>query len=158
MQFLIRIHRTSRWLLDRRFRRLSHVFDTVIRLVYAARIPAVAEIDPTVHFSHNALAVVITKGAHISAGCMIGTHVVLGGRWPLWGGPYLEENVIVHAGARIIGPVRIGRGSVIGANAVVLTDIPPQSLAVGVPAVVKKTGIENSDYYKPDLQAAETAA
>jgi serine O-acetyltransferase len=158
MQFLVHIHKKSRWLLDRRLRRLSQFLDTVIRVVYAARIPAVADIDSTVHFSHNALAVVITKGAHISAGCMIGTHVVLGSRWPLRGGPHLEENVIVHAGAKVIGPVRIGRGSVIGANAVVLTDIPPQSLAVGVPAVVKKTGIENSDYYKPNYQAAETAA
>jgi serine O-acetyltransferase len=157
MQLLVRIHKASRWLLDRRLTRLSQLLDTVIRLVYAARIPATADIDPTAHFSHNALAVVITKRAHISAGCMIGTHVLLGSRWPLRDGPHLEENVIVHAGARVIGPVRIGRGSVVGANAVVLTDIPPQSLAVGVPAVVKKTGIENGDY-KPGPQAAETAA
>jgi serine O-acetyltransferase len=157
MQFLIRLHKTSRWLLDRRFKRLSQVMDTVIRLVYSARIPAVADIDPTVHFSHNALAVVVTKRSHIGPGCMIGTHVVLGSRWPMVNGPYLEDNVIVHAGAKIIGPVRVGRGSVIGANAVVLNDIPPRSLAVGVPAVVKKTGIEKDDY-EPDLQAAETAA
>jgi serine O-acetyltransferase len=157
MQFLVRIHKTSRWLLDRRLRRLSRVLDTFIRLVYAARIPAIANIHPTTHFSHNGLAVVITKLSHVSAGCTIGTHVLLGSRWPMREGPYLEENVIVHAGARIIGPVRIGSGSVIGANAVVLTDIPPQSLAVGVPAVVKKTEIENGAY-KPDLQAAETVA
>ena len=53
-------------------------------------------------------------------------------------------------------PVRIGKGSVIGANAVVLTDIPPFSLAVGVPAVIKKSAI-NVDDYRNDVQAASAA-
>jgi serine O-acetyltransferase len=157
MQFLVRLHKTSRWLLDRRMKRLSHILDTAIRVIYSARLPAEADIDPTVHFSHNALAVVVTLESRIGAGCIIGTQVMLGSRWPAQGAPYLEEDVIVHAGAKIIGPVRIGRGSVIGANAVVLTDIPPFSLAVGVPAVVKKQGIQNCEY-RPNGQAAEAAA
>ncbi len=146
MQTLIRLHKLSRRLFDRRWLGLSRFIDRVIRLVYAARIPAEADIHPTVHFSHNALAVVVTKKAVIGPHCHIGMHVLLGSRWPLAGGPRLEENVIVHAGAKIIGPVKIGRGSVIGANAVVLEDIPPYSLAVGVPAVVKKTGIRVEEY------------
>jgi serine O-acetyltransferase len=157
MQFLLRLHKTSRWLLDRRMKRLSRLLDTAIRVIYSARIPAEADIHPAVHFSHNALAVVITKEARIGAGCLIGTHAMLGSRWPERGGPHLEEDVIVHAGAKIIGPVRIGRGSVIGANAVVLTDIPRYSLAVGVPAVIKKSGIQN-DEYRPNPPVAEAAA
>jgi serine O-acetyltransferase len=157
MQLLVRLHKTSRWLLDRRMKRLSRLLDTAVRVVYSARIPAEADIHPAVHFSHNALAVVITKEARIGAGCLIGTHTMLGSRWPVRGGPHLEEDVIVHAGAKIIGPVRIGRGSVIGANAVVLTDIPQYSLAVGVPAVIKKSGIQN-DEYRPNAQAAEAVA
>jgi serine O-acetyltransferase len=149
MQTLIRIHKLSRRLFDRRWFGLSRSIDRVIRLVYAARIPAEADIHPTVHFSHNALAVVVTKKAFIGPHCHIGMHVLLGSRWPLDGGPRLEEKVIVHAGAKIIGPVTIGRGSVIGANAVVLEDIPPYSLAVGVPAVVKKTGIRVEEYLPP---------
>ena len=62
------------------------------------------------------------------------------------GAPILEEGVIVHAGAKIIGKITIGKGSVIGANAVVLTDIPPRSLVVGVPGVIKKSGIDSMDY------------
>jgi serine O-acetyltransferase len=157
MQLLLRLHKTSRWLLDRRMKRLSRLLDTAIRVIYSARIPAEADIHPSVHFSHNALAVVITKEARIGAGCLIGTHAMLGSRWPERGGPHLEEDVIVHAGAKIIGPVRIGRGSVIGANAVVLTDIPQFSLAVGVPAIIKKSGIQN-DEYRPNPPAAEAAA
>jgi len=156
MQFLVRVHKVSRWLSDRRLTWLSYLIDTVIRIVYAARIPAAAEIHSTVHFSHNALAVVVTKESRIGPRSIIGTHVMLGSRWPLKGAPHIEEDVIVHTGARVIGPVRIGRGSVIGANAVVLEDIPPFSLAVGVPAIIKKSGIQSCQY-RPDSQAAEVA-
>jgi len=159
MQFLIRVHKLSRRLLDRRFTRLSNILDAGIRMVYSARIPAEAEIDPSAHFSHNALAVVVTKQARIGAGCIIGTHVLLGSRWGVHGAPTLEENVIIHAGAKVVGPIRIGQGSVIGANAVVLEDVPPFSLAAGVPAVIKKSGIR-SDQYRPEAadQAADAAA
>lgn len=156
MQFLVRMHKSSWWLYRHRLKTLSRVVDGVIRLLFAARIPARAVIDPTVHFSHNALAVVVTHDARIGARCVIGMHVLLGSRWPLAGGPILEEDVVVHAGAKIIGPIRIGKGSVIGANAVVLTDIPPFSLAVGVPAVIKKSAI-NVDDYRNDVQAASAA-
>jgi serine O-acetyltransferase len=146
MQTIVRLHKLSRWLLERRLTFPARTVERFIRLVYAARLPAEAEIDPTVHFSHNALAVVITKKATIGPRCQVGLQVLLGSRWPLDGGPKLEEDVIVHSGAKIIGPVTIGRGSVIGANAVVLEDIPPKSLVVGVPGVVKKSGIRIEDY------------
>lgn len=146
MQTIVRLHKASRWLLDRHLTLPSRIVERSIRLIYSARIPAEAEIDGTVHFSHNALAVVVTKKARIGPRCQIGLQVLLGSRWPLEGGPHLEEDVIVHSGAKIIGPVTIGRGSVIGANAVVLDDVPAQSLVVGVPGVVKKRGIQIADY------------
>ena len=156
MQLLVRMHKSSSWLLGRGLKTPSRIIDGVIRLVFAARIPAEARIDPTVHFSHNALAVVVTKRAEIGPRCMIGMHVLLGSRWPTPGAPVIEEDVIIHAGAKIIGPIRVGRGSVIGANAVVLRDVPPFSLAVGVPAVIKKSGIVVDDY-KVESQAADAA-
>jgi serine O-acetyltransferase len=59
------------------------------------------------------------------------------------GYPVIEDDVEVGCGARILGPVRIGARSVIGANAVVLTDVPPDSVAVGVPAkVVRRKGVK----------------
>ncbi len=146
MQRIVRLHKLSRWLLHRRLAPLSRFVERFIRLIYAARIPAEADIDDTVHFSHNALAVVVTKKASIGPRCQIGLQVLLGSRWPFEGGPRLEEDVIVHSGAKIIGPVTVGRGSVIGANAVVLEDVPPQSLVVGVPGVIKKTGIRIENY------------
>ena len=52
------------------------------------------------------------------------------------GCPVIEEDVVIGCGARILGPVRIGRGAFIGANAVVLSDVPPGAIATGIPAKV----------------------
>lgn len=54
--------------------------------------------------------------------------------------PIVEDKVIVTAGAKVIGSVRLGGGAVIGANAVVLSDIPPNMLAVGIPAIARPRG------------------
>jgi serine O-acetyltransferase len=53
------------------------------------------------------------------------------------GYPRIGNDVVIGAGARILGPVVIGDGASIGANAVVLCDVPPGATAVGVPAVVR---------------------
>ena len=52
------------------------------------------------------------------------------------GSPIFGDRVDIGTGAKILGPIRIGNDVIIGANAVVLTDVPPNSLAVGVPARV----------------------
>lgn len=54
------------------------------------------------------------------------------------GAPVIGDRVDIGAGAKILGPVHIGAGAVIGANAVVLCDVPAGALAVGVPARIKK--------------------
>ncbi len=63
--------------------------------------------------------------------------VVLGGRGSRTmvedGGPYIEQGVSIGTGAKVLGPVRVGARSRIGANSVVLTDVPPDSVVVGVP-------------------------
>ncbi len=53
------------------------------------------------------------------------------------GSPVIGNRVDIGTGAKLLGNIRIGDDVVIGANAVVITDIPPNSLAVGVPAVIK---------------------
>jgi len=57
------------------------------------------------------------------------------------------------AGAKILGPIRIGRNSVIGANAVVLCDVPPNSIVAGSPARVVGTRPANGREPSPDKTA-----
>ena len=83
-----------------------------------------------------------------SLGVVIGGNAVIGDRVRFYGNntvgtakdngyPVIEDDVWIGAGARILGPVRIGARSRIGANAVVLADVPPDSVAVGIPARVR---------------------
>ncbi|MFL5458017.1 MAG: serine O-acetyltransferase [Myxococcales bacterium] len=61
------------------------------------------------------------------------------------GYPVIEDDVSVGIGACILGPVHIGRGAVIAANAVVLSDVPAGALAAGVPATVRRSNGSERD-------------
>jgi serine O-acetyltransferase len=63
--------------------------------------------------------------------------------------PTIEDRVDIGCGAVILGAVTVGAGSVIGANAVVVKDVPPNSVAVGVPARVVRTNTERQDAKTP---------
>lgn len=57
--------------------------------------------------------------------------------------PTLCDNVAVHAGAKVIGDVTVGDNSIVGANAVVVKDVPENCTVVGVPAyIVRKNGLK----------------
>nr|WP_044192026.1 serine O-acetyltransferase EpsC [Hyalangium minutum] len=62
------------------------------------------------------------------------------------GYPIIEDDVWVGAGARILGPITVGARSRIGANAVVLQNVPPDSVAVGIPArIIPRRDAANSE-------------
>ncbi|MBE5969831.1 MAG: serine O-acetyltransferase [Lachnospiraceae bacterium] len=67
--------------------------------------------------------------------------------------PTLEDNVMVSAGAKVLGSITIGANSKVGAGSVVLNDVPPNSTVVGVPGKVVKTNEERLDCIK--LQRSE---
>ena len=66
--------------------------------------------------------------------------VVVGGRSDIYDVPVIEDDVTLGVGAKVLGPVRVGRGAVVGANAVVLHDVPAGAVVVGVPARVVRIG------------------
>lgn len=76
--------------------------------------------------------IVIHGDAIVGSGCMIMQQVTIGIVGSS-GAPIIGNNVYIGAGAKIIGAIKIGEGARIGANAVVLCDVPAGYTAVGVP-------------------------
>ncbi len=100
--------------------------------VYGIEIGKDVTLGQGVYFVH-------TLGTVIGGNAQIGKRVRLMGSNTIGtakdnGYPIIEDDVVIGCGARILGPVHIGAGAQIGANAVVLTDIPAGAVAVGIPA------------------------
>ena len=91
-------------------------------------------------FIDHGSGVVIGETAEIGDNCTLYQGVTLGGTGKDVGKrhPTLGNNVMIGAGATVLGPFRIGDNSKIAANAVVLSEVPPDSTAVGIPAKVVK--------------------
>ncbi len=99
-------------------------------------------------FIDHGSGVVIGETTEIGDNCTIYQNVTLGGTGKETGKrhPTLGNNVMVGAGARVLGPFKVGDNSKIAANAVVLSEVPPNCTAVGVPArIVKRDGIRLND-------------
>jgi serine O-acetyltransferase len=88
--------------------------------------------EPGVYIAHGQ--VVIDGIVTVRAGTVLLPWVTIGLKAGDFRGPTIGKRVNVGTGAKIIGPVKIGKGAMIGANAVVLTDVPAGATAVGVPA------------------------
>ena len=95
----------------------------------------------------HGMGVVIGETTIIGDNCLIYQNATLGGTGKEHGKrhPTLGNNVMVGAGARVLGPFKVGDNSRIAAGAVVLTEIPPNSTAVGVPARVVRINGERPD-------------
>ncbi len=88
--------------------------------------------QPGVYIVHGQ--VVLDGLVEIGPGVVIAPFVTIGLRAGDVQGPVLEAGVSVGTGAKVIGPVRVGEGATIGANAVVVDDVAPGTTVVGVPA------------------------
>jgi serine O-acetyltransferase len=131
---MLKIYRLARWLLLKGVPvvpRLLYIFN---RLVFSVVLPPSAEVGRDVVFGYSGLAIVVHKRAKIGDRVIVGPNVTIGGRSDHQRVPVIGNDVIIGAGARIIGPVKVGNGARIGANAVVLKDVPAGGVAVGVPA------------------------
>lgn len=103
-----------------------------------ARIYSDASIDGGL-LLHQSSGVVIAPGTVIGKNCTFfsGACVVYKANFEWSGAPVIGDNVKLMVGSKVIGDIKVGNDSFIGANAVVVTDVPPFSIAVGVPAKIK---------------------
>jgi len=118
---------------------LAMIQSRLIRHVYGAEIHWDAELAPGVAIVHGT-ALVLSREARVGSGCILFQSVTLGVSIDpvtrVVGGPTLDEDVHVGPGACLLGPITIGRGTKIMANAVVLSSVPEHSLVeVAAPTV-----------------------
>lgn len=117
---------------------LPRLIMLLIRLLWASFIPYQTQIGPNVSFGHG-MGIVIARPAKIGARCKIRHQVTISDSGN--GSAVIGDDVRIGAGAKIIGGVKIGDRAVIGANAVVVHDVPDDATVVGIPArVVKLAG------------------
>ena len=97
-------------------------------------------------FIDHGVGVVIGETAILGDDVIIYQQVTLGGVSTSKGKrhPTLENNVVIGAGAKILGNITIGANSKVGANSVVVKDVPADSTAIGIPARVLKRGFDKA--------------
>jgi serine O-acetyltransferase len=135
-------YRLSHWLWERRLFLLGRWASHLGRVLTGIEIHPGARIGKGLFIDHG-MGVVIGETSEIGDDVTLYQAVTLGGvslekrkRHPT-----LESRVVVGAGAKILGPITIGHDSRIGANAVVVKDVPPNAVVVGVPGrVTSKDG------------------
>ncbi|MCJ0762468.1 serine O-acetyltransferase [Variovorax terrae] len=144
----IMLHRPAHWCWHHGFKWLGRFISHVSRWLTGIEIHPGATIGERVFFDH-AMGVVVGETAEIGDGCTIYQGVTLGGTSLYKGAkrhPTLGRNVVVSAGAKVLGGFVVGDGAKIGSNAVVIKPVPAGATAVGIPAriIPSKTG-ESAD-------------
>jgi len=147
-------HRISHWLWNRGARVAARVFAELTRILTGVEIHPGAVLGSGLFIDH-ATGVVIGETAEVGDDVTIFHGVTLGGTGADTGKrhPTIGDRVIVGAGAKILGPIKIGDDSRIGANAVVVKEVPSSSVVVGVPGqIISRAGPgTGDDSVMPDL-------
>ncbi len=138
-------HRIQHWMWHHRMRTLARWFSQINRFFTGIEIHPGAVIGRRVFIDHG-MGVVIGETAVVGDCCTIYQGVTLGGtslkrekRHPT-----LADNVVVGAGAKVLGNITVGSNARVGANSVVLHDVPAGTVVVGVPGqiVTRRTPLE----------------
>jgi len=132
-------HRITHWLWVHRAKLLARGLSQLIRTLTGIEIHPGATLGPRFFIDHG-MGVVVGETAEIGEDVTLYHGVTLGGTSWQKGKrhPTLGHRVVVGAGAKILGPITVGDDSRIGANAVVVKSVPPNSVVVGVPGEIIK--------------------
>lgn len=147
------MHRLAHALWCNGFKWLARLVSNLSRFLTGIEIHPGAQIGPGFFIDHG-MGTVIGETAEIGADVTLYHNVTLGGvSWEkVKRHPTLEDHVVVGAGAQILGPIRIGSHSRIGANSVVVKDVPARSVVVGIPGRIKARNGDAPEPERIDLQ------
>ncbi|HBS25684.1 MAG TPA: serine O-acetyltransferase [Gammaproteobacteria bacterium] len=135
------IHRLSHWLWNAKLKWIARVISTFSRWITGIEIHPGAKIGCSFFIDHG-MGVVIGETAEVGDDCTLYHGVTLGGTSWSKGKrhPTLGNDVVVGAGAKVLGPILINNGARIGSNAVVVKEVPAGATVVGIPGhIVEST-------------------
>jgi len=134
------IHRLSHKLWRHNWKLLARLISTFSRWLTGVEIHPGATLGRRFFIDHG-MGIVIGETAKIGNDVTLYHGVTLGG--VSWNGgkrhPTLEDNVVIGAGAQVLGPITIGKGGKVGSNSVVVKDVPANATAVGIPGRIVNT-------------------
>jgi len=135
-------HRIANFFAIAKFDLIARIISQFSRFLTGIEIHPKAKIGKNLFIDHG-MGVVIGETSEIGDDVTIYHNVTLGGVSPSINSneqrnvkrhPTLEDKVVVGSGAQILGPITIGKNSLIGSNAVVTKDVPEKSIMIGIPA------------------------
>ncbi len=146
------VHRFSNILWHKNFKFLARLISQISRFVTGIEIHPGAKLGEGVFIDHG-MGVVVGETAEVGDNVTIYHGVTLGG--VSWSKskrhPTIGNNVVIGAGAKILGNIKIGDNTTIGANSVVIKEVPENSTVVGIPGrIISETKITPQDLAYPD--------
>ena len=135
-------HKIANFFAIAKFDLIARIISQFSRFLTGIEIHPKAKIGKNLFIDHG-MGVVIGETSEIGNDVTIYHNVTLGGVAPSINSneqrnvkrhPTLEDKVVVGSGAQILGPITIGKNSLIGSNAVVTKDVPEKSIMIGIPA------------------------
>lgn len=157
------LHRVSHWFYKKNMSFIARFISQLGRFITGIEIHPGAKIGKGLFIDHG-MGVVIGETAEVGENCTIYHNVTLGGTGKDKGKrhPTVGNNVLISTGAKVLGPFKVGDNSRIGANAVVLSEVEPNTTVVGVPGRAVRRGdrkiissIELDQVHIPDPVAQE---
>lgn len=146
------VHRFSHFLFKHKLKLIARIISQIMRFFTGIEIHPGAQIGQGLFIDHG-MGVVIGETTEIHDNVTIYQNATLGGTGKEDGKrhPTIYDNVVISAGAKVLGPFTVGKNSKIGAGAVVLKEVPPNCTVVGIPGkIVKKKNEPKPDVNKKD--------
>jgi serine O-acetyltransferase len=133
MNFL-KIHNFGRWFYKRKIRIIPGICKRMTFFLFNCDIPISVEFKKGTYLYKGGMGVIIHGHSTIGEYVAIGSHVTIGGNYGAGGVPHFGNEILIAPGAAILGNVKVGNNCIIGANAVVMKDVPDNTVVGGIPA------------------------